>query len=524
MGRVKILPEDVRKKIAAGEVIERPSSVVKELIENSIDAGASRIVIEIEDGGKRLIRISDNGEGILSDDLPLVIHRYSTSKLYTREDLSNIRTMGFRGEALSSIASVSILEILTRSREEETGRMIRVMGGEIKEDREYQRQVGTTVVVKNLFYNYPSRRKFLHSANAEFRAILGELIPRFISFSGIQFELYHNGQKIYHLLPGSLEDRISNVFGYDFLKDFLPFETEDDEIGVMGYVQKPNVKSPRKYYLFVNRRSVWNPPVMKFLQNVYNLPAGERPSFIIFFDIPPHLVDVNVHPQKKEVLFVDEHRVLSKLGSAIQEIIGEAGEYRIELVSSSETPLFPDDEHALFWQVHNSYILTQTKRGLVIIDQHAAHERIIFERLLSEPEFPTQTLLFPIQLTFSPLEIQKLREIEGVLKRFGFRFRFVSGNSVIWEGVPAILDNAGEDSLRDMVREITTENRTGLEKVLESIACHSAIKQGDPLSPEEMASLIEQLFSTRNPYTCPHGRPTLIEITLEELETKFRRR
>ena len=524
MGRVRILPEDVRKKIAAGEVIERPSSVVKELIENSIDAGASRIVIEIEDGGKRLIRISDNGEGILSDDLPLVIHRYSTSKLFTRDDLNNIRTMGFRGEALSSIASVSILEILTRSREEDIGRMIRVIGGDIKEDRPYQRQVGTTVVVKNLFYNYPSRRKFLHSANAEFRSILGELLPRFIAFPGIQFELYHNGNKIYHLLPCSLEDRISNVFGYEILKDFIPFESASDDITLMGYIQKPNVKSPRKYYLFVNKRSVWSSSILRFLQGIYTLPAGERPSFIIFIDIPPHLLDINVHPQKKEVLFIDERRVLAKLGHAIQGIIGEVGDYRIEIKPGVETPLFSGEEHTLFWQVHNSYILTQTKGGMVIIDKHAAHERVIFEKLMNEPEYPTQSLLFPLQLTFSPLEIQKIKEVEGVLIRFGYRFRFVSGNSVIWEGVPGIIDNATEDSIRDMVKEITTENRTGLEKILESIACHSAIKQGDPLSPEEMSALVDQLFSTRNPYTCPHGRPTLIEITLEELETKFRRR
>jgi len=524
MNRVHFLKEDVRKTIAAGEVIERPSSVVKELIENSIDAGASRIIIDIENGGKSLVKVADNGCGIYREDVPLVVQRYTTSKIETKTDLERITTMGFRGEALASISAVSTLEILSRHKDEDVGRMIKVIGGEIKEERDYQRQAGTTIAVRNLFFNFPSRRKFLHSSNAEFRSIKREVIPIGLAFPGISLELTHNGNNVLNLAPENLEERIVELFGRDFFDNMIPFEVSGNEINIYGFLQKPTVLPLKRNYLFVNKRNVWHSGVFKFIQDYYNLPVGDKPSFIIFIEIEPYLIDLNVHPQKKEVFFLDEHRIFSPLASAIEQSIGERGFYRVELSPVEESSLFGSTYNEKVWQIHNSYVVAETKNGLVLVDQHAAHERILYEQLQREASFPSQSLLFPIQVTFTSIEIEKLKEIKKILERYGFKFKILSGNTVIWEGIPAIIESITETDLRAIIEEISKKKVPGLDEILKSIACHSAIKQGDVLSTEEMVNLIEQLFSTEHPYTCPHGRPTLIDISINELEKRFRRR
>uniref|UniRef100_A0A7C4YFB5 DNA mismatch repair protein MutL n=1 Tax=candidate division WOR-3 bacterium TaxID=2052148 RepID=A0A7C4YFB5_UNCW3 len=522
MGLVRVLPEEVRKKISAGEVIERPSSVVKELVENSIDAGGTKIIIDIEDGGKKLIRVSDNGEGILKEDLNLVIQRYTTSKIYTSRDIDNIRTLGFRGEALASISSVSMIEILSRSKYEDSGKLIKAIGGEITEEKEYQRQVGTTVVVKNLFFNYPARRRFLKSQSAETRSILSEIIPRFIAYPGISFEFTSDGEKVYQLFPSTIEERISNLFGMNFLDLFEYIEEGDNNYKVFGYIQKPNVPSPKKNFLFVNRRSVWNNQINGFINSIYNLPAGERVSYILFLEIPPELVDVNIHPQKKEVLFRNEKFLFEIIGKAVEKVISSKEGYKIVLDGSTQIDLFKDRK-TKFWQFHNSYIIAQTRNGIVIIDQHAAHERIIFEKLKNRNDSSVK-LLNPVEIEFTPFELENIKNAEKKLNEIGFRFKIFSNNTIVVEAVPSLLEDLSPENLGNLFREISERNDNPYHKIIESIACHSAIKQGEPLTEDEISYLINELFSTERPYTCPHGRPTLFEISIEELERRFKKR
>lgn len=522
MGKVKELPEEVRKKISAGEVIERPSSVIKELVENSIDAGSTKIIIEIEEGGKKLIRVSDNGEGILKEDLAFVIKRYTTSKIYTSNDINNIKTLGFRGEALASISSVSLLEILSRSKYEDTGKLIKALGGEITEEKEYQRQVGTTVVVKNLFYNYPSRRKFLKSQSAETRSISSELIPRFIAHPDISFEFISDGERLYQLFPSTLEERITNIFGLNFLEYFEFAEEGYNDFKVSGYFQKPNAVSQKKNFLFVNRRSVWNNHINSFIQSMYNLPAGEKPSFIIFIDIPPDFVDVNIHPQKKEILFRNEKFIFETIAKAVEKILTGKEGYKIILDGLSQVELFKDRK-TKFWQFHNSYIIAQTRNGIVIIDQHAAHERIIFEKLRNKTD-SSVNLLNPVEIMFSPFEMENIKKAEKALNEIGFKFKIFSNNTILVEGIPSLIEDLSVENLTNLFKEISMRNINPMDKIIESIACHSAVKQGESLTQDEITYLINDLFATEKPYTCPHGRPTLFEISIDELERRFKRR
>ncbi len=522
--RVIELPTSVKNKIAAGEVIEGPFSCVKELIENSLDAQAYQITIDIEDGGKKLINVSDNGLGIHPDDISLVTKRYSTSKLENIDDLNFIKTLGFRGEALSSVSSVSHMEILSKFDNNEMGRYIKLENGKIIEEKPKQRQRGTSVIVKYLFNNYPARRKFLRSANAEFRKILGEVIPKCIAFPEISFLLTHNNKEVINVKSGSREERLILILDESFLNSLIPIKYEtDDGLNLEGWIQKPNLPSQKKYYLFVNRRNVWYGKVFRILRDFYTPFSNENPSFILFIDIPYEMVDVNVHPTKREVRFHKENRLLSHIHKALEETIGEDSSYRKELFSFEIEEIFQGDTYEKFWQLHKSYIVAQTKNGLVIIDQHAAHERIIFDSLKNNKLFPTQTLLFPIHIKHAPLEMLKLKEIDEELKTLGFRFHIFSGNTVIWEGIPAILDDISEEGIIGILQDLTEDRETSIDKIIKAISCNLAIEAGVHLSPQEMEHLVNQLFSTEKPFRCPHGRPTIYEIPLNELEKKFER-
>ena len=331
--RILELSDKVKSKIAAGEVVEGPFSCVKELLENAIDAEASQITIDIEDGGKRLISVSDNGIGIHPDDLKLVVRRYSTSKIKSLEDLDLIYSLGFRGEALASIGTVSELEILSKSSNSDTGRYIKVFNGEIKEEKARQRQRGTSVIVKFLFNNYPARRKFLHSSNAEFRKILGEVLPKCICFPEISFILTHNGKKIIDTPSTTAADRIISILDENFISSLIPIEFTNNEnnISFNGWIQRPELPSQKKYYLFVNKRNVWDGKIFKLIKDFYTPFTDENPSFILFIDIPADQVDVNVHPTKKEVRFHREQMVMATLKRALNEIIGVDSDYRTGL-------------------------------------------------------------------------------------------------------------------------------------------------------------------------------------------------
>jgi DNA mismatch repair protein MutL len=523
--RILELPDKVKSKIAAGEVVEGPFSCVKELLENAIDADSSQITIDVEDGGKRLIAVSDNGTGIHPDDLKLVAKRYSTSKISRLEDLDLIYSLGFRGEALASIGAVSQIEILSKSSDNDMGRYIKVFNGEIKEEKARQRQRGTSVIVKFLFNNYPARRKFLHSSNAEFRKILGEILPKCICYPEISFVLTHNGKKVIDIPSTTSDDRILSILDENFLSSLLPvkFENAENEIKINGWIQRPELPSSKKYYLFVNKRNVWDGKIFKLIKDFYTPFTDENPSFILFIDIPADLVDVNVHPTKKEVKFHKEQLVMSTVKRTLNETIGVASDYRRELFSFQKDFLFEGDSKSKFWQLHNSYIMAQTNNGLVIIDQHAAHERILYDNFKNNETFTTQSLLFPIQVKHTPLEILKLEEFKDDLKKLGFAFRVFSGNSVMWEGVPSVITEINEEKIRGILEDLSAEKETSIDGLLKSISCHLAIKAGEPLSVEEMENLVNLLFSTDKPFRCPHGRPVLFEISLNDIEKKLLR-
>jgi len=523
--RIIELSDKVKGKIAAGEVVEGPFSCVKELVENAIDAQASQITIDIEDGGKRLISVSDNGIGIHPDDLSLVVKRYSTSKIKSLEDLDSIYSLGFRGEALASIGTVSELEILSKSSHSDTGRYIKVFNGEIKEEKARQRQRGTSVIVKFLFNNYPARRKFLHSSNAEFRKILGEILPKCICYPEISFLLTHNGKKIIDAPSTTSSDRLVSILDENFISSLVPveFENAEDKIKIRGWIQRPELPSQKKYYLFVNKRNVWDGKIFKLIKDFYTPFTDENPSFILFIDISADLVDINVHPTKKEVKFHRENIVMSTLKRALNETVGVDSDYRAELFSFQKDFLFEGDNKSKFWQLHDSYIVAQTNNGLVIIDQHAAHERILYDNFKTNETFSTQSLLFPIQVKHTPLEMLKLEELKEELNRLGFVFRVFSGNTVMWEGVPSVLTEINEEKIRGILEDLSQEKETTIDSLLKSISCHLAIKARDPLSIEEMENLVNHLFSTDKPFRCPHGRPVLFEISLSDIEKKLLR-
>ncbi|MCK4420327.1 DNA mismatch repair endonuclease MutL [candidate division WOR-3 bacterium] len=522
--RIIQLSKDLRNKIAAGEVIEGPFACVKELIENAIDANASKITIDIENGGKSLISVSDNGVGIYPDDIRLVIERYSTSKLESNDDLLSINSMGFRGEALSAIASVSQVEMLSRYIESDMGKYIKIENGKIIQEKSKQRQRGTSVIVKYLFNNYPARRKFLHSTSAEFRKILNEVTPKCIAFPEIAFVLTHNGNEIINVSSGSREERLLSMMDESFFNSLIPIEYEGtDEIKIEGWVQKPNLPSQKKYNLFVNKRNVWDGRVFRLIRDFYTPFGNENPSFVLFVTLPTDAVDVNVHPTKREVRFHREEKILAKIHHSLNKTIGEGSKYREQLFSFETDYLFEGDVRSKFWQLHDSYIVAQTKNGLVVIDQHAAHERVLYDNLKSSDSLPSQTLLFPLQIKHTPLEISKLQQVEDELVRLGFRFRILSGNTVIWESVPAMVEDITEDGISGILEDLAGERETSLHNILKSVSCHMAIKAGDPLSPQEMEHLVNLLFSTETPFRCPHGRPIIYELSLKELEKKFQR-
>ncbi len=524
MKRVKELPSEVVAIISAGEVIERPSSCVKELLENAIDAGATRIEIELKNGGKSLITVSDNGNGIFSDDIDLILKRYTTSKIENLNDIGRIKTMGFRGEALPSIGAVSKLEIFSRSKDEDVGAFIKMVGGKVVEKGIHQRQIGTTVSVKDLFFNLPARRKFLHSDKAEYQMCLNEIIHHTVSYPEISFHSRHNGKTILKLRSGTLEERIMELYGKEFLDRMVYVEEKNEFVHIYGWISPPNEPEFQSQMLFVNKRSVWHRGIAKVISNKYNFPASEKPAFLLFIEISPDEVDVNVHPSKREVRFYREGNLMHFISDVLDEALKRYGEEVYDLQELKQSEFFVQENRV--WQFKDKYIFAQTKRGLLLIDQHAAHERILYDRLREKSEFQSQNLLFPLNITLSPLEVNVLGSVLEHLRNMGFDIKIFSGNTVVVNAIPSVLVNFTENTIQEIIQDIISSGKKRLykyEETLKSVACKAAIKAGDKLSEEEIISLIEDLFSTTSPYTCPHGRPTFIEIPIEEIDRRFLR-
>jgi DNA mismatch repair protein MutL len=589
--RIHLLEEHTVNRIAAGEVVERPASVVKELVENSIDAGAHTIIVEVEQGGKRLIRVTDDGEGMSPADALLSIQRHATSKIRDAEDLQSIVTLGFRGEALPSIAAVSRFELLTKRADLDTGMRLVVENGQVVEAEECAARNGTTVIVRDLFYNTPARLKFLKSVATELSHIT-ELMTRFaLAFPEISFRLLHNGQEIF-VSQGSTDPRhaLLAVFGRDVARELRSIDFAQGSLRITGYVSPPHLTRPTRAMqsFFVNRRLVRHRVLSKALDDAYRTltPEGRHPVAAIFLQVPPYNVDVNVHPTKAEVKFSHEgevyHAVLTAIRQALlqqgmmpsalpglqsgldiaqpaarpstgqpiwqpspmppqevlhAELLRRAG---IELSQATSAEVQPAarpyaemlEGFQVLGQLDRTYIIASSLRGLLIIDQHVAHERVLYEKLTvlrQRQPVPVQHLLTPLVFHLDRRTATLLGEHLQEIQNMGFLLEPFGSDSVVLRGVPAWLGQRNVEALvRDLLDEISelgVQRRLPLtdETLVATTACKMAVKAGDALSHAEMTHLLQELAETENPYLCPHGRPVVLVLSIEELERRFKR-
>ena len=572
------LPEDLRNKISAGEVIERPASVVKELLENSIDAGATEITVVVEKGGHQLIQVRDNGHGITADGLAQAFLRYTTSKISKVDDLFKIRTLGFRGEALASIASVSEINV-SSSVDESAGYQMDLVNGVTDAIKAAPPIGGTEITVRNLFYNTPARKKFLKSATTEFRQIV-KMLRRFgLEFPEVSFQLMHNDKTILNLTPENIEERIIALTDPSYRDQLLPVNMIKGDYNISGFVGTLNLVRgrPGEQYLFVNRRFIQNRLLNSAVYAAYEslVKRGEYPFSLLNLVLPPDQLDVNVHPRKIEVRFTDEWRIYHVVKSAVREALASilatipsfeqhvgqmvtfgkeidpnqrqeplwftpakqsesgadlqrAKEYVSNLADQKEEATAI--EGSIMWQVHDKYIISQINSGLVIIDQHVAHERVLFEdALLAFDSTPlsAQTLLFSEILEFSTDEYSVLLDILPYLEKLGFRMKENGQNKILLEAIPSDMGWGNENSvIRDIIDHYVANREKSssyVENLAASFACHAAVKAGDSLTIEEMQVLVNRLFATKHPYYCPHGRPIIVQLSLEELDQRFER-
>lgn len=592
MGKIRVLEPRVVSKIAAGEVIERPASVVKELVENSLDAGASRIEVSIEKGGLAKITVADDGEGMDPEDLQLAIRRHTTSKIATEEDLERITTLGFRGEALASIVEVSRVTITSRARGREEAVRLEVAGGEVLALEPCGRAPGTTVEVSELFYNTPARRKYLRSEQAEGYHILRTMKRFVLAQRGVHFALTSDGRSVLEApAQRDLRERLALLYGPEFARRLIEVQSEGNLIRVSGLIALPEEgRADRQdQFIFVNGRYVRDQAVSFALARAYEglVKGGKFPPVFLFIELSPELVDVNVHPRKEEVRFTDPRLVQAEVKRAVEagllsrQIVPKLGEarpgpgakatkairpgrgrgqlalrkplagqplgldLRKELAASAHRPgpelPAQSGEARPTWkilgQLHNTYILVQTEEGLELIDQHVAHEQVLYERFLAqlqEGEIPRQRLLIPLALELPREEAELLAAHRELLEeRLGIGLEPFGGGSFIIRDWPQVLaERLTKERAREALEKVSRLLEAGeepefaefVEEVAAELACAAAITKNTPLSPEEMEGLVRQLQALENPYRCPHGRPIVVKYTLEDLERRFSRR
>lgn len=571
--KIEILPESISQKIAAGEVVERPASVVKELMENAIDAHAQEIMVELKAGGLELIRVVDDGEGIEPEDLPVALQRFATSKIRSVEDLYAIHTLGFRGEALPSIASVSHLTMTSRVAHALSGTRIVCEGGEIKSVSEVGSPVGTEVVVRNLFYNLPVKRKFLKSIRSELRYVLNSFHRISLSYPSISFKLIHDERIVEELLKTeSPRIRVEALWGREILDHLQEIATEEGEFRLSGLISLPSLAkgNAEGIYLYVNRRYVKDRIIYKAILEAYrhHLPSGKFPFCILFLEIPPSFVDVNVHPTKAEVKFREPERVYRLVFNMIHHILEGKTERGIPVslekregygepsfplkrdsIPPTESrgeeipPFFGLKEERPFWgeekrfriigQLWETYILCENEENLILIDQHAAHERILFEKWKKKVEshsIGSSPLLIPILLECSHEESLILEEVTDAFKALGFELESIGERLYAIRAIPELI---GPEESKQWVREILEElsflrrgeeGKNLIETLLISLSCHSSVRGSGVLRREEMEELVKTLSPFELTLTCPHGRPIFYFIPRQELEKQFKRK
>lgn len=627
---IRILPPEISNKIAAGEVVQRPASVVKELLDNAIDAGADHISISLQNAGRTLIQVRDNGCGMSGDDLSLCFLRHATSKLSSIKDLQNIRTLGFRGEAMASIASVAQVTVTSKRVEDESGVEYEVLGGEASGLRPAPSDNGTTVSVRNLFYNVPARRAFLKTDATEFRHILLAVHQAALAWPGIAFDLDSDGEMVYRLHPKDLETRVSDLFGKSYKASLIPMAESTSMVRIHGLLSDPKLarKTRGEQFLFINKRPFFHRHLNYIIQEIYRdwIVQNAFPFYALYYEVNPEFVDVNVHPTKQEIKFEDERTISTFTRSVVKKALND--HMKVPVWDPGESDLPPvnkkyqdrfgdygfaqgrsesrvgyatsnfskpggvpwdaasrmygdrDDRHhdshdtgrrpagegygteargsavdssgipdlitgsgrnisgkvavgyrdRLFSQLHNQFIISQTRNGMFFMDQHAAHKRIIYEKVLSEAESglpSTQQLLFPKTINFSASDFSLLEELHPVITRMGFNVQLLSGNSAMILGVPSDIRLDNEQHILESIMEqykmmSRSLSLTEKQRVALAIANKAAIPRGKKLSEEEMEALVDQLFSCEDPFHDPLGKQTVRSLTVEEIRSLFR--
>jgi DNA mismatch repair protein MutL len=629
---IRLLPDSIANQIAAGEVIQRPASVVKELMENSIDAGSTQIKLIIKDAGKTLIQVIDDGCGMSETDARMSFERHATSKIRAAKDLFSIKTMGFRGEAMASIAAIAQVEMKTRKHNEDVGVRLTIEGSEIKSQELCQCNAGTSLAIKNLFYNVPARRNFLKTTTVEMRHIIDEFQRVALANSDIFFSLHHNGIEVFHLPESNLRQRIVNIFGQNSNKKLVPVLEETDALRLEGFVGKPEFakKTRGEQFFFVNRRFIKSGYLNHALMGAYEdvLPKDTYPLYVIFIEIDPARIDINVHPTKQEIKFDDERLVYNYLKVSVRHALGQysitptldfdqeqilnnhslpsMGESRREANSSppflgslggdtsnssssegeryetfsskvnnseidssnlqnwkkmydgldefdqpqedkiGNQPItiesgmsevnqlddgnqsFSKDVKPLF-QIHSTYIVSHIKSGYILVDQQAAHERILYERYLSmlnEKEAMTQKELFPRNITLNPADAEILKDLLPQINLLGFDIQEFGKEAFVIHGVPADLKFSQDEQkvIEQLLEQYKTNRDLDLnisENVARAMARSSAIKKGQSLTQEEMRGLVDQLFACAMPFASPTGKKCFVTFELEELANKF---
>lgn len=594
---IKLLPDSVANQIAAGEVIQRPASVVKELIENAIDAGATQIDLIVKDAGRTFITVIDNGCGMSETDARLCFERHATSKITCADDLFAIKTMGFRGEALASIAAVAQVELTTRRKEDEVGTKIRIEGSKVIEQLPKPMSVGTNFTVKNLFFNVPARRNFLKSNEAELRHINEEFFRIAIMNPEIGFTFVSNDKELFHLYPGTLKQRIVGLFGKDYESKLLPVNQITESVTIDGFIVKPEFskKTRGEQYFFVNRRFIKHAYLHHAVENAYKelIPQDCFPGYFLDIQIDPKEIDINIHPTKTEVNFIDVKLIYAIMHSAVRKAIGQNnlaptldfdinpnmgidfGEasrmdrpvvapkvdfdptfnpfkispmrhqqqnWRIAYDDSGDTVAnshIADNEHvidaqeeeqkSLFIQLQQSYIVTTVKSGILVVDQHLAHERILYEKYLKEMEtevIASQQELFPHHISLNINDASILKELKPELEKIGFRIESMNNTTFVINGTP--VDCKGSDAV-SIIEKILEDYKTNIsgnqsDKMLNlarSLASQMAVKAGQTLSSVEMQDIIDRLFGCAVAEVAPNGKKIFTIINADDIKTRL---
>ena len=604
-GIIKLLPDHISNQIAAGEVIQRPASAVKELMENSIDAGATSIKLTIKDAGKALIHLVDNGCGMGETDARLCFEKHATSKIRDIHDLFAIKTMGFRGEAMASIAAIAQVELKTKLREDELGTHLIIEGSEVLSQAHCQCAEGTQISIKNLFYNVPARRNFLKSNAVEIKHIIDEFLRIALANPGISFSLFNNDYELYHLKEGNLRQRIVAVFGENYNTKLVPVEEKSDNVHVYGFIGKPDLtkKTRGEQYIFVNKRFIKSQYLNHAIVNAYSemITKDSFPFYALFIDIDPALIDINVHPTKQEIKFEDDRLVYTFINAGVRHSLAKYSisptldfeqeasinnwsgfnkssessndsiidkiqnrnytqpkvetarnssnaknwEELYKLAASnnasenmnhgkqpqlieteSESMLHKESHH---FQIHHRYIVSQIKSGFILVDQAAAHERILYEkflRSLAQNKSISQKQLFPLNLEFLPQDVEILKDLMEDINGLGFDIQFFGGNTFVLHSLPADIHIVNE---KRVIEELLEQYKQSLQiskinkrdALARSLAKSSAIKAGKQLSIQEMNTLMDELFSCENPYTTALGQAIFISFDFDMLNEKF---